>query len=291
MFLDDYNQKSIDKLIKSGGTFKAGYDYWKNILFERAMRLFVWKGPDEDGIPQREIEIALLTGGMCGVTNKYKKTLSAFAGWYSGNPTQYYDIYTDFAVHSPVYSNILKINKDVAVIENNSLKNSLMPLISRYASLLAHTEVTIINVLINTRDKVVPTVMTDQQKQAIETYRNNLCNGKITPITDPAFSTIKFIPVETSNQTAIKDLIETRENLLDAFYHDIGVKTAWNKKGNMIQEEVQADSPMLLLNLNDMLNSRIKGCERVNALYDRNWSVDIAPELKYNEVEGADNDE
>lgn len=285
MFLDTYKPQSIEKIVKSGGTFTAGYKYWRNFLFERAIRLFVWKGPDEDGIPQKEIEAALLLGGMCGITNKYKKKLAAFNGWYGGNPTVYYDIYEDFCVNSPLYSNTLKIGKDVAVIENNSVRNSLMPLIDRYASLLAHTEVTIINVLINGRDKAVPTVMDEAQKTAVENYRNSLANGKVTSIQDPAFSTVKFVTIDSSNLMSIKDLIETRENLLNAFYSDIGVKTAWNKKGNMITEEVEADSPMLLLNINDMLASRQKGCEFVNKLYGTNWSVDISPELKYNEDE------
>ena len=290
MFLDNYSNKSIEKIAKSGGTFTAGYKYWQNILFERAMRLFEWKGPDESGIPQKEIEAALLTGGICGITNKYKKKLAAFNGWYAGSPTVYYDIYEDFAVHSPLYSGVLKIDKDVAVIENNAVRNSLMPLISRYASMLAHVEVTMINVLINGRDKAIPTVMDETQKQAVETYRNALCNGKVTAIQDPAFSTVKFITVDTANLMSIKDLVEVRENLLNAFYSDIGVKTAWNKKGNMISEEVEADSPMLLLNLNDMLASRKKGCENVNKLYGTNWSVDISPELRYNDTEEDDED-
>ena len=165
-----------------------------------------------------------------------------------------------------------------------------MPLISRYASMLALVEVTMINVLINGRDKAIPTVMDETQKQAVENYRNSLCNGKVTAIQDPAFSTVKFITVDTANLMSIKDLVEVRENLLNAFYSDIGVKTAWNKKGNMISEEVEADSPMLLLNLNDMLASRKKGCENVNKLYGTNWSVDISPELRYNDSEEDDED-
>ena len=49
----------------------------------------------------------------------------------------------------------------------------------------------------------------------------------------------------------------------------------------MIEEEVAANDSMLLLNLNDMLAARQKGCEAVNSLFGTNWSVDVAEELKY----------
>lgn len=285
------SNKSLAKMAKSGGNFNAAHTYWMNVLFERTVRLFVWNGPDEDGIPQKEIETALMIGGMCGITNKYKKKLAAFNGYYAGTPTVYYDRFEDFSVHSPVYSGVLKVGKQVAVIENNSVRNSVMPLVNKYASLLAHCDVTLINVLINMRDKTIPVASTAAEKTALENYRNSLCNGKVVPILDPAFSMAKFITVPNTDNSQLKDLMETRRDLLNAFYNDIGVKTSWNKKGNMISEEVEANDSMLLLNLNDMLAARQKGVEMVNEMYGTNWTVDISPELKYNDIEKEENED
>ena len=64
--------------------------------------------------------------------------------------------------------------------------------------------------------------------------------------------------------TVIKDLVETRKNLMTDFYNAIGVRTAWSKKGNMIVEEVTGNDSMVLFNINDMLESRKKGCEKIN---------------------------
>lgn len=293
MYLENVtkNNKEFMKLAKSGGTFAASQTYWTNILFERTMRLFVWNGPDKDGVPQKEIESSLMIGGMCGITNKYKKKLAAFNGYFAGTPTVYYDHFEDFSVHSPVYSAVLKVGKQVAIIENNSVRNSIMPLVNKYASLLAHCDVTLINVLINMRDKTIPVASTASEKTALENYRNSLCNGKVVPILDPAFSMAKFVTVPNTDNSQLKDLMETRRDLLNAFYNDIGVKTSWNKKGNMISEEVQANDSMLLLNLNDMLAARQKGCEMVNEMYGTKWTVDISPELKYNEIEKEDKED
>ena len=45
--------------------------------------------------------------------------------------------------------------------------------------------------------------------------------------------------------------------------------------------EVEADTSLLLLNLADMIDSRVKGCEAVNDMYGTNWSVHIAEEIDY----------
>ena len=275
------------KLAKESYTFSVAYDYWVETLFERCMRLFVWKNTGD--VPPHEIESMLLLGGDCGVTKKYKRKLTAFGGQYSGAPTVYYDIFEDYTVHSPVYSDSLKVDKDVAVIWNNSCRNSVYPLVHRYAVMLAHLEVSFINTLINGRDSGgIPIASTETAKKSIEAYRNSLCNGKVMPIQDPAFSGVEFIGVDKNTGLNIKELMEARQNLLNAFYNDIGVKTAHEKKGNMIEEEVNANDTMLLLNLDDMLSSRKKGAEKVNALFGTNWEVDVAEELKYNLINPDD---
>lgn len=283
MFLDEYLKANtnIKSLAKENGTFAGAYKYWKDILFERAMHLFKWNTGD---MPSYEIEIALLMNGAVGITDKYKGELSAFNGWYCGEPTQYYDIYESFSIYSPKFSGVFKVGKDITVIKNNALRNSIYPLVHRYAIMLAHTEVSLINTLINGRDSGgIPIASTNAQKEAIENYRNSLCNGKVTSILDPAFSGVEFVSVSKNTVLNIKELMEVRENLLNAYYADLGVKTAWNKKGNMINEEVEANDSMLLLNLSDMLEFRKKGCEDVNKMFGTNWTVDLSPELKYNE--------
>ena len=286
MFFDEYlkNNTNIKRILKTSGTFEAGYDYWSNYLSERVLRLFKWNGPDDDGVPQRELEIALMFGGSCGVTDKYKKTLSVFSGEYAGGPTQYYDVFKQYSVHSPVYSAILTIDKNVAVGRNNNVMNSALPLIHRYAMMLAHTEVSIVDVLMDGRTSSVPIASTPAQEQSLIEYRNALCNGKVKPIRDPAFSGVQFIDLKGDIGLELKDLVETRENLLNSFYSDIGVKTAWNKKGNMIQEEVEASDGLMLFNINDMLECRKRLCEDVNRMYGTNWRVDITDELKPKEV-------
>lgn len=292
MFLNDYLKAntSIKSILKTAGTFESGYDYWSNYLTERVLRLFKWEGVEESGIPAREIEIALMLGGSCGVTDKYKNILSVFSGYYAGSPTQYYDVYKKYSVHSPVFSKVLTIGRDVVVGRNNTVMNDVLPLIHRYAMMLSHIEVTFVDVLIDGRTSQVGVASTEGQRVALENYRNSLCNGKVKPIMDPAFSGVQFIDLKGQTGMALKELVETRENILNSFYSDIGVKTAWNKKGNMIREEVEASDGLMLFNLNDMLRCRQILADEVNEMYGTNWSVDIAEELKEKEVNSDEED-
>lgn len=291
MYLDnlfEVNTK-IKRLDKCTGSYNECYHFWSNSLFERSLHLFHWNSGDT---PEHEVEKTIMINGCTGIA-PFRNKLTAFYGEYAGAPTEYYDIYSDFSVHSPIYSKQLKAGQDVAVIWQNSTRSSIYPLIHRYATMLAHTEVSLVNTLINGRDSSgIPVASTEAARKSIENYRNSLCNGKVMSIMDPAFSTVDFKSITTNTALNIKELIETRENLLNGFYHDIGIKTAWNKKGNMIVEEVKADDPMLLLNLSDMLEFRKRGCDEVNRLFGTNWTVELNPVIDYVEEgsNGNDND-
>lgn len=174
------------------------------------------------------------------------------------------------------------------MIPNNSTFTSLYPLIHRYAIMLAHVEVTFVATLVDVRDNGgIPMASTEAARQSYKNYINNKAQGKFGAVVDPAFSTLKFIDTSRTSSTSLKDYVEIRKNLLHDFYEDIGVKTSWSKKGNMIEAEVQANDAMLLINLNDMVDSRKRAAEKINKMFGLNWSVDIAEELKYNDVDNV----
>lgn len=283
-FLRGDASNRITSLSYKSTTYPISYNFWVDSLFERIMKLFIWEC---DPVPQREIESRLILNGTCGIT-EYENELTAFFGSISGI-TKYYDTGTHYSVFSPVYADYLEIDKEVIVINNNSLFNPVFPLIHQYAVLLAHADVTLNWTLVNMRDvNGKPVAGTTKVTQSIKQYQDNLINGKIGVINDPAFIGAKFTEGRAMTNNPLKDIIETRRNLLNSFYADIGVKTTWNKKGNMIREEVNGDDSMLLYNISDMLATRKEGCEKVNNRYGVKWAVKLNPELKY---EGSDESE
>ena len=85
----------------------------------------------------------------------------------------------------------------------------------------------------------------------------------------------------TATAQAVTELLTARKEILSSFYSDIGIKSAFIKKSNTVSNEVEADMGLLLLNLKDMIDSRKMGAEKVNAMYNTNWTVKIADEIDY----------
>ena len=281
-FLVTDEGRKITKLAKDSCTYNVKYAYWRDSLFERVMKLFVWE--NTGNLKPKEIEQRLILNGHCGIAD-YQGELTAFYGSFYG-VTKYMDEWTNYIVRCPIYTAEKKIGTDVVVIDNNSLRNPTFELVHHYATMLAHTEVSLINCLINTRDSGgVPIASTEKQKASIKEYQNQIFNGKYGVVTDVGNLGITYAGSDRKTQQDLIDIMETREKLIKSFYSDIGVRSAFEKRNNTVQAEVEADTSLLLLNLADMLRCREKACEEVNKLFGTNWSVHVAIEIDY----GAEN--
>ena len=284
MFLSELKKEQDSNEIftyaKQSCTYKAYYEYWIEQLFERIMRLFVWENTDD--VEPKEIEERLLLQGHCGVTKILgEKELTAMFGNFYG-VSKYVDDKPYYMVRCPLYSGSRTVGKDIVVIRNNSLKNSTYSLVHHYATLLAHNEVTLVDTLINVRDGGgIPIATTEKQKQSIIAYQSKVFNGQYGVVTDIGNLGLQYIGSDRKTHQNIMDIVTTREKILKSFYSDIGVRSAFEKRSNSVEAEVEADTSLLLLNLSDMLDSRKKGAEEVNKLFGTNWNVHIAKEIDY----------
>ena len=277
-FLDTEKGRKITKVARESSTFNAFYEYWRNNLFERMMRLFVWE--NTGCIQPKQIESRLLLSGFCGIT-LVKNEITAVYGSFFG-VTKYIDEFTNFNYHTPIESGTRKIGDNVVVIDNNSLRNPSYDLVHHYAIMLAHIEVTLNNLLINARDNGgVPIASTEKQKQSIENYQARLFNGQYGVVSDVGMLGINYAGSDRKTNQNIMDIIEVREKIIKSFYSDIGVRSAFEKRNNTVMAEVEADTSLLLLNLSDMISKREEGCEFVNKMFGTNWSVHIAEEIDY----------
>jgi hypothetical protein len=278
-FLDSKEGKDIAGFARESSTFNAFYEYWRDALFERVMRLFVWENTGE--VPAKEIEQRLILKGHCGIT-KMKGELTAMFGTFHG-VTKYMDEWKEYTVRSPIYADNRKIEKDIVVINNNALRNPTYEIVHHYSIMLAHNEVTLVNMLVNARDSGgVPIATTEKQKRSILGYLGKLFNGQYGVVTDLGSLGINYAGSDRKTAQSIMDIMEVREKLIKSFYSDIGVRSAFEKRNNTIVAEVEADTSLLLLNLSDMIDCRERGCEEVNKMFGTNWSVHVAKEIDYN---------
>lgn len=296
--IDSKEGQEISKLARESCTFNAFYEYWRDELFERIMRLFVWENTYSlennkvVGIKPKEIEQRLLLQGHCGISVlDGEKELTAFFGNFFG-VGKYLDEKPNYMVRCPIYAGERTIGKDIVVIDNNSIRNPAYDLVHHYAILLAHTEVTLVDVTVNARDAGgIPIASTEKQKQSIKQYQAKVFNGQYGVVTDAGNLGLQYAGSDRRTNQNVLDILQERDKLLKAFYSDIGVRAAFEKRSNSVEAEVEADTSLLLLNLSDMISCRQKGAEAVNDMYGTNWSVHIAEEIDYGTENEVINDE
>lgn len=283
MFLDNetYSYGGITlKGLSRACTYSDYFMYWRNKLFERLMRLFIYDGLGDE-IEAKEIEERLYMLGHCGVT-EYEGKLTAFFGDFYG-PTVYQDEFTHYTVHSPIFSNTFKIDDDIIVIENNALKNPALDHVNHYAQLLAHAEVTLIKQLVEARDSGgVPIAQNEKVKQSILNYQKSMFEGKINVISDLAGIGVEYQGADRHTSIDLNATWDVRTKLIKSFYADIGVRASFDKKSNTVVDEITSDTSMLLYNISDMLEARKKGLDKINKKWGRNWTVRISDEIDYN---------
>lgn len=291
--LDGKEGRKISKLAREACTYNAFFEYWRDNLFERIMRLFIWEGTG--AVKPKEIEQRLHLQGHCGISTLPKETeLTAFFGNFYG-VSKYMDERPFYNVRCPIYAGQRTVGKTCAVIDNNKLRNPTIELVHHYAALLAHTEVTYIDTMVNARDSGgIPVANNEKQKQSIIDYQGKIFNGQYGVVADMGALGVNYAGTDRRTNQNILDIWAVRNKILKDFYGDIGIRATFDKRSNSVEAEVMADTSMLLINVSDMLNSRQEGAEAVNSLYGTNWSVRLSDEIRYNdenEVEGVQEDE
>lgn len=280
MYLDtwlDWTKIDISQYARENTTYSAFYFYWRDELFSRVMRLFKEK---TDPIPPKEIEIRLMMQGHCGIA-PLKGELTAFWGIPNGI-SKYDDIKPFYSCRCPVWSGNLKVGRDCEVILNNTLMNPLYDMVHHYATLLAHNEVTYIHTMVNARKAGgVPVATTQKQKNSIMNFLGKIFNGQMDVVTDIGNMGLDYVGVNNGVAIGAEELWNARERILSAFLSDIGVQTGYDKRSNSVADEVVSGTPSMLINLDDMINSRKEGFDVVNKHWGTNWTIELNENIDY----------
>lgn len=289
------------KITIASQSLQYWYKYYKTNLFERILALFEW---DTHGdIPDRQIEKILMLNGMICGTDIFKRRrrdeLFVYPCTFAGSPTVYYDLYKSVAYSCPLDSGILEINKKCVVGFNTSTHQSVEPILHTFAIILAHAQVTIINKLINEREKYVACGSSDKDIEMWRQYRNSLVSGAVSSMMDKGFQSIDIKTFPSMSGMSILEIQEFIRNTIEMFLQMFGIKTVHEKKGNMIVDEVDANDSMLIFNLVDSSTCREEFRDGMNKMYKHDWSfkkqecIDykIVDRMVEGEGEAVDNDE
>lgn len=264
---------------------KSIYNYIQ-YMFDRTNQMFEYDGLPET-IPDYMLELYLQLNGQVCVT-KVNGNLYALPGGLGGAPDPYYRP-TLYVLANPGlgYSASLRIvnhlppfgtqdsQGECILVRNDTNMRGLFYLFSRYATELAENDISIRSAQINSRQQTMIAGSTESQIASANAYYKSLEEGKVIAVADQAFlDGITVNNVSTQSSNSIIQLIELQQYLKASWYNEIGLNANFNmKREYQSEEELQANTDVLLPLIDDMLKCREDAVSAINSTYGTSISV------------------
>lgn len=262
-------------------------------MLNRTQSMFKWNGLPSS-IPQRILELFLqINGHVCFY--HVEGSLYVFTGGLGGKPDVYYRP-TVYTIANPGLdiSRNLEINKDCIVMSNDSLYMGLIPLFSRYSTMISETELSMKLALVNSRTVSLISAGDDRTKASAEKYLEDLEKGKLGVIAENQFlDGIRSQPyAQGAHSNILTNLIEVLQYNKASLFNEIGLNANYNMKRESINSgESQLNNDALLPLVDDMLNCRKYAANKVNDMFGTSITVDFASSWEDNleEIEAEQN--
>lgn len=234
-----------------------------------------------DSIPQKEIEILHQINSFA-IWKKVNDKLYVFHGGLGGVLNEYYHP-TKAVVSNPYlrFNEDMEIDKECVVTFNDKMRYGLLPMFSKYAYLLAECDISIRFATINARIPYLINADDDNTKDSAETVLRDIWDGKKLGVIvnkrlldKNGVFTAEFGAKDNHN---IKDLIELRQYIKSSWYMELGIQSNYNmKRESLNSSETTMDESVLLPLIDDMLNERKIGIEKVNKMFGTNITVELS---------------
>ena len=276
-------------------TYDRAYHSWYALLANKVMYLFQWDGLPEP-MHQREIEYRLQFSdvALCAFvkSKRYNRYIAADATGFG--VTEYRDMWKEIIWTCPGDSGINNIldNPTAVLIRNNSTCLPGAALVERYANLLAHAELSLQAILINSRSTGILAARDDRQRDAIMAFYAAMEDGRTLAIVDDngldsliGSEGLRQIATTYPDSVHIMDFWQARQNLYKEFLAELGISKSTDKRERLISDEVMQDYPLYQFNLDDMLRARQEACKKINDLFGLSVSVKINPAVTVNNEE------
>lgn len=261
-------------------------DAYIRYFLTRTQSMFKWEGLPET-LPQKWLEYYLQVNGNAFIT-KVDNNLYAFTGGIGGEPNVYY-IPTLYTVANPALnlSKSYKIDVDGVLCYNDAANIGLIPMLHKYAALMAENVISMKMASIAARATSVISASDDNTKRSAEEYARKLVDGEIAIVGESAFfDGIKVQPTRQAGATAITDLIELQQYLKASLYNEIGLQANYNMKREAINSnESQMNNDALVPLIDEMLTERQNAVDKINEMFETNISVSLASAWEDNEKE------
>ena len=257
------------------------------ITYNKTMAMFKYHNLP-DTIPCYELENLLQKNGFACVA-QVEGSLYAFDGGLGGEPDVYYRP-TICTVANPALklSRDFEINKDCVIVKNDSNMIGLSHTITKYNTLLAENEITMLIALINSRMNIIFSGADSATKASAEQYLNMIVQGKLGVISDNAFLESLKIQIGSSTRNNVfEDLIRLNQYLKAGLNNAIGLNSnSAMKKERLITAEIDVNNTALYPLIDDMLECRRIAIEKINAMFETDITVELNSSWDYRDLNG-----
>ena len=268
-------------------SYKRAYSYWVARLSDMVISLFDWKGLP---FAQHELEmrIQMTNQGYTGVVYSGKLGRWLVAHGSGVGVTEYPDKWLTYTWACPLASGIGIIGKDAVIFKNISLMITSRFIVDHFAHLLAHNDLSMQALLINSRASGYSTVTDETMRARVKAFYEAVEDGRTEVILNEnnleamqGIKPIEFISDQiTGKANNILDYWQVGQNLLKEFYTAIGISKPTDKRERLIESEIEQEQPLFLFNVEDMLDCRKQAAEELSVLLDSEVTVDLAESLK-----------
>ena len=278
--------------------FDYGFNGWRDILKDkdtltdmyirymanRSVKMFEYTGLPST-IAAKDLEHILQAHGFAIIVKttsiKGEEGLYAVYGGLGGELNAYY-LPTLATVSNPYlrYSNSnLKIDKDCVVMLSDSTYTGLMPMFTKYAQLLAESDISIRFALINSRVQAIIYADNDTSKNDAVKFLDDIEEGKKIGVIGGSsfFKGVQTQGYSSGSSTNIKDIMELQQYIRSQWYIDLGLDANYNMKRESLNDgEIGMNDDILLPLIDDMLEQRELGVKRINEMFGTNISVKLS---------------
>lgn len=267
----------------------AAVDTLVTYMLNRTQRMFEYDGLP-DSMPSEWVEKYLQTNGNIYIPREtWDNKHYAFTGGLGGAPDPYY-FPTVYTIANPALgvSKEYNIQDDGVLIKNDAYMVGLLPLFTRYATLLMENEISLYVAMINSRAAGIVSASDDATKASADLYFDKLEKGELSVIAESAFlDGVRSQPFSGSaSANTIQNLIELEQYIRATWYSEVGLKTNYNMKREALNSnETGIDNDILLPLVDDMLQQRKDGWARYNEITGENVQVRLSSSWRDNQKE------
>lgn len=230
-----------------------------------------------DAVLCKEIEKRLFYFGRCGIV-KHNGVLAAVNADTSdpdiyGRPRKFTFSFMngepDNDSKSKPYERTIGQDGVLGINTYNRMPTALIA--EAFAFMVAHADTSVSNDLINMRMMDILKASTESQAEQARAYLNKVYTGDQACILDKQ-EDMEIIR-QTSAHVSIPETLEARDRYLRDFFNIIGVNRFEEKKERVVVDEVNANEPMLKLDIADMYEQRKLMCANIGKVFGIKCSV------------------